>query len=170
MTKDELLSLPPAIAIGLIWDASASLQSKLAGVEKPRGPLSPKYDRRIYRKGGYNYASEMTLESLTYWLGKKREGAASGSEWAPKDAKEASELERWVTWRTWYPNQVWSGTRGDGEMQAKAPSKSPTLHQRDASPVDYIAENPRAAAFAEALRRSPPPPDDEGDANEDYGL
>ena len=132
MTRDELLSLPASVAIGLIWDASASLQQKLAGIEKPKGPLSPRYDRRVFRKGGFNWASEMSLESLTFWLGRKREGAASGSQWAEKDAREVERLEQWVAWRTWYPEFVWTGTRGDSEgVRAAPPSKHPKLHQTE---------------------------------------
>jgi hypothetical protein len=151
MTKDEFLSLPASVALGILLDGSAKLGEIVANTEKPRGPLMPKFDRRIYRKGGFVWASESSLESLTYWLGKKREGAASGSEWAAKDAKEAEQLARWVAYRTWYPATVWLGTRGDNEgVRAAAPSKSPKLH----------ATEPREAAPAPANR---------GDAYEDAG-
>lgn len=149
MTKDELLSLPPSVAIGLIWDASANLQKAIGAIEKPRGPLPPKFDRRIYRNGGFVWASESSLESLTYWLGKKREGAASGSQWAEKDAKEAEQLGRWVAYRTWFPHDPWTGTRGNSEgVRAAAPSKSPRLHSTE----------PREE-----------PPANRGDAYEDAG-
>lgn len=129
MNKDELLSLPASVAIGLIWDASASLQQKLAGVDKPRGPLPPKYDHRLRRKNQrYVWASEATLESLTWELGRARAEASEGGQWADKAAKNATTLERWVNWRTWYPNDRWSGTRGDVEVQAQAPSKHPAMH------------------------------------------
>lgn len=138
MTKDELLSLPAAVAIGLIWDASASLQQKLASVEKPRGPLGPKYDHRLRRKNQrYVWASEATLESLVWELGRARAEAAEGGQWAEKAAKNAATLERWVNWRTWYPHDRWQGTRGDNEVNALPPSKHPAMHeweQRTAAP------------------------------------
>lgn len=163
MTRDELLSLPASVAIGLIWDASASLQQKLAAVEKPRGPLSPKFDRRIYRKGGFVWASESSLESLTYWLGKKTESAKGGGMYADKDAKDAEQLARWVTYRTWFPSDPWTGTRGNSEgVRAAAPSKSPRLHQTE--PREEGQENPRAAAFRQALHEA-----NRGDAYEDAG-
>lgn len=129
MTKEELLSLPPGIAIGIIYEASANLQKVIAGVEKPRSALPPKYDHRLRRKNQrYVWASEATLESLVWELGRAKEEAAKGNEWQAKAEKNASTLERWVNWRTWYPGDRWQGTRGDNEVHAVAPSKHPAMH------------------------------------------
>lgn len=138
MTKEEFLSLPPTIAMGLIYDVSAAVQKALADKEKPRGPLGPKYDHRLRRKNQrYVWASEATLESLVWELGRAKAEASEGGQWADKAAKNATTLERWVNWRTWYPNDRWQGTRGDVEVSAMPPSKHPQMHdweQRTARP------------------------------------
>lgn len=171
MTRDELLSLPPAIAIGIIFDASANLQKVIGGIEKPKGPLPPRFDRRLRRKAGqYVWASESTLESLTFWLGKNKEGAASGNEYAEKNAKEAEQLERWVTWRTWYPDAIWNGTRGNAEVRAAPPSKHPKLHSWESSPALEQAKGRVCEVFEQSDADETGAPDDIGDFPPDYGL
>jgi hypothetical protein len=149
MTRDEFLSLPANVALGLLLDGSAKLKEIVESTEKPRSPLSPKFDRKVYRKGGFTYASEMSLENLTYWLGKKREGAVGGGQYADKDAKDAEQLDRWVKYRSWFPNDPWTGTRGDSEgVRAAPPSKSPRIHATQPkdqgtyeAPVDHYSKD-----------------------------
>lgn len=151
MTRDELLSLPASVAIGLIWDASKNLQAAIGAIDKPRGPLPPRFDHRLRRKNQrYVWASEATLESLVWELGRAKAEASEGGQWAEKAAKNASALERWVNWRTWYPHDRWSGTRGDIEVQAMTPSKHPAMHDWE-------------------KREAAPPPANRGDAYEDAG-
>lgn len=140
MTKDEFLSLPPNVALGLIYDVSAAVQKAIGATEKPRGPLPPKYDHRLRRKNQrYVWASEASLESLAWELGRARSEASEGGQWAEKAAKNAETLTRWVNWRTWYPHDRWSGTRGNNEVHALPPSKHPAMHSwepRDPAPAN----------------------------------
>jgi hypothetical protein len=134
VTRDEFAQLPPTIALRLLWD-SLQLDAKLAHLEPPRAPLPPKYDMRIYRKGGHCWASECDLKGLLYWHGKAVESAESGSQYAAKDKKKAASLERWIAWRNVEPAAVWTGTRDDSPATALAPSSHPEVYSRDAPPT-----------------------------------
>lgn len=130
MTKDEFLELPPLVALGALYDLIPALR----GAPKPDYPKPPRYDGRLTRKGGtYVWMSEMTLESLKWWLDKKSESAQSGSEFAERDSKTARNLAAWVAWRSICPTEVWSGTRGEDRATAKPPSRDPALHSWDNS-------------------------------------
>lgn len=154
MTPEEFASLPPSIALRILVEGSKTLTALVEAAEKPRSQLPPKYDHRLRRKNQrYVWASEATLESLTWELGRARAEAAEGGQWADKAAKNALALERWVNWRTWEPTSRWQGTRGDVQVNALAPSKHPVMHdweQRGARP-----EPPRGDAYED--------PDLEGD-------
>jgi len=164
MTPDEFSSLPTSVALRILLDGSAKLQEIVAATEKPRSPMPPRFDRRLRRKGGqYVWASESSLESLTFWLGKNREGAQNGGEYADKNAKEAEQLERWVAWRTWFPSEVWTGTRGNNEgVRAAAPSKSPRLYQWEPreEPMVREREQTRGDAYEDAGQGDDVYPDD----------
>lgn len=131
MTRDEFATLPPSLALKLVWDA-LHLGDHLGPMAPPRPPMPPKYDGKLYRKGGFCFMSEMTLDSLTYWHEKARESANSGGKYAAKDAKKAETLERWIAWRTVEPTALWTGERGDRRVTAAAPSRDPELHEKDA--------------------------------------
>ena len=130
MTRDEFLSLPPRLALAQLWDA-LKLDDVLGRVEAPKPPRSPKYDLRMYRKGGHCWASEMTLDSLQFWHQLAVESSQSGSQYAEKDAKKAKNLERWIAWREVEPDAVWQGERDDRATTAAAPSRNPDIHVRD---------------------------------------
>lgn len=132
------MALPTALALGLLYDANLGLES----VEAPMVPRPPKYDMKVFQKGGYVWASEFALRMLVWWRNKYSESAASGGQYAEKDAKRAASLDRWIAWRICFPGDVWSGTRDDREVVAKAPSHKPTQHSREVQPVadaDYVA-------------------------------
>jgi hypothetical protein len=129
MTKEEFMALPAALALGLLWDAG--LDKRLATVEAPRAPRPPKYDMAIYRKGGIQWASEMDLSGLEWWQARYREGAASGGEYAEKDAKRAEKMQYWIDWRRADPQAIWSGTRNDTAVTARAPLARPEVSPRD---------------------------------------
>ncbi len=152
MNKDEFLKLPPRMALGYAWDA-LRLDDLLRTVQAPRTPLPPKYDLKVYRKGGHVWASEMTLESLEYWHKKAKESAASGGKYAEKDAKKASNLERWINWRQCDPDSRWSGERDHDRVTAAAPSREPQLHESGTKP----------AAGDEPFTPAPGEPDEFGD-------
>jgi len=145
MTRDEFLSLPASVALGILYEGNAKIREIVTASEKPKLPRSPKYDMRVYRKGGWNYASEMELESLQFWHGKAVESAASGGQYADKDTKKAAGLAYWVEWRRIEPAAAWSGEREHKPCTASPPSRNPALH-------------------------SELPADDEGDASFDYGA
>jgi hypothetical protein len=129
VNREEFTGLPLRLALGVIWDAiGAGRFEMLPIVQVPR---PPKYDGRLTRKGGFWWLSEMDLNSLQFWCAKKKEGAASGSQWAEKDGKLAATMSKWIEWRTLFPNDVWSGVRGDDRATAAAPSREPALRQWD---------------------------------------
>lgn len=124
MTREEFCSLPPAIALGLVYDMA---ERKLAPLEKPRLPLPPKFDGRLSRKGGmFVWYSEMLLDDLRYWH-KQKAGETTG-QYADKSQKEAKALFFWVKWRECYPDAVWSGERNKTQATAMPPSKKPQQH------------------------------------------
>lgn len=145
MTRDEFAALPPAIALRLTWDA-LNLGDKLGPVAPPKPPLPPKYDAKLFRKGGYCWMSETGLDSLIYWHEKALESANSGGKYAAKDAKKAETLERWIAWRTVEPTVAWTGERADQRVTARPPSRDPELHENGPASVAY---------------GGPPPDDDE---------
>jgi len=131
VTRDEFLSLPPAIALRVLFDAIGDDDTRraIAEAECPEEPRRPKFDRRIFRQGGIQYASETDLEGLRFWHGKALE-PPSDPKYAEANRKQAEELARWIAWREWYPNVAWSGERDGKRGQAKPPSAKPALHPR----------------------------------------
>lgn len=127
MNRDEFIGLPPRLALGLLWDA-LHLDTKMLAVAPPKPPLPPKYDMKIYRRGGFNWASEMSLDGLVFWHKKATESAASGGQYAEKDAKKAASLERWINWRSCEPETVWTGERDNRRVTAVVPSRDPRLN------------------------------------------
>ena len=135
MDRSEFCGLPLPIALGLLFDAVSFTNTHLESAPAPEKPRCPKYDLRIYRKGGYQWASETTVESLEFWHKRAAEGAESGSQWAEKDAKTATALERWIAWRQWYPDAIWKGTRNDEEnTKAAAPHFRAEVHSTELRP------------------------------------
>lgn len=144
MNRDEFISLPPAIALGVLYDIAAS---KIASVPAPEVPRPPRYDLRIYRKEGFQWASECDLRGLQYWQGRYQESASKGGQYAEKDQKRAVELDRWIGWRICNPTAIWTGTRGDTPVTAAPPADKPKVHastrgaKRKEPEPDYPAGN-----------------------------
>lgn len=158
MTRDEFTSLPLAVFLGLFWDKNSGLREVMERTPKPQLPRPPKYDRRIYRKGGYQWASESALESLCYWHGKYAQSAGQGGEYAERDAKNAKELAFWIAWRRIEPNTVWSGKRNDEQVTADAPRDKPFVYEREPrndTPVGSAAGRP-APTFDDDDSEEPP--------------
>lgn len=128
MTRDEFCSLPAAVALGIVYDLA---RPKLDAMPKPRLPLPPKFDGRLARKDGFVWISEMDLNSLEWWLGKKSEAAQRDDQYAERNRKTADTLAKWVEWRKLFPNERWNGTRGDDRVTADAPSREPQVHDWD---------------------------------------
>ncbi len=131
MTKEAFLQLPAAVAIRVLFDCLDEDTVKAIGnAEAPAAPRSPKYDQAIYRKEGVMYASETDLSGLLFWHARAVTSAASGGQYADKDKKNAESLARWIAWREWYPDAVWSGERNREAVVAKAPSAKPIVYPR----------------------------------------
>lgn len=122
MTRDEFLALPVGIALGVIYD---QMPQRMASVPAPPIPRPPKFDSKLSRKGGFCWMSEMDLNSLRYWHGKKSQGG--NPEFAEKDAKIAKDLAFWIAWRLAEPTSVWRGERFRQPAVANAPSREPTI-------------------------------------------
>lgn len=143
MTPDDLFSLPPGVALRLIFESlDEDARERVLARDKPKLPFPPKFDRVIFRKEGVMYASECDLECLRFWHKRALEGAASGGQYAEKDAKNRDELARWIAWRECFPDAVWIGERDREQLAAKAPSSKPMVYPRNGQ------------------RKAPPPPDD----------
>jgi hypothetical protein len=125
MTKDEFCALPFAICLALLYDANPSLSHMAV----PSFARPPRYDNRLYRKGGFVWMSEMLLNDLQWWRNKKQESVDSGGEYAEKDAKSIKALDAFIAWRTIAPTEAWSGTRGEDRVTAAPPSKSPVVNE-----------------------------------------
>lgn len=148
MDRSQFASLPVGIALGLLYD----LNPGLAKVAPPELARSPKYDGKIFRKGGFVWMSEMEAEGLRWWQARKLESAGGGGQYAEKDAKQAETLGKWIAWREQNPAACWVGIRGDETVTAAPPSRSPHLN-------------------SSAQRNAPPPEDDAPPAGgEDYAF
>ena len=133
MTELEFFALPPHIALRVLVDClDEATMDALKAAPKRDPPKRPFYDGQIYRKGGFQWASETDMEGLKYWLQRARIAAVrEGNEYAAADAKRAANLEKWVAWREWFPDAAWTGTRGDVHVTAEVPSGYPEIHQKE---------------------------------------
>ena len=132
MNREEFVALPLSLALGALWDILGERgRESLGRIEAPRMPLPPKFDRRIYRKGGHQWASETDLNGLRFWRDMAAKGAAGGGEYVEKNKKSAAELDRWIGWRQCCPAEPWSGLRGDETVMAAAPSAKPRIHPKN---------------------------------------
>jgi len=150
VNREDFVALPLRLALGVIWDA---LGPQLASVSAPPIPRAPKYDGRLFKKGGFCWLSELDLNSLEWWQNKKRESAAGGGQYADRDAKDVSLYEKWIEWRRLFPSEVWSGTRGEDRATAAPPSREPRLHQWNGN--------------GRSRSKPQPPPEDDGRGAED---
>lgn len=132
MTAEEFFALPPAIALRVLFDSlDEETTASLLAREKPEEPRRPKYDAQLHGKAGFAWASETDLRGLRWFHNRSVEAAArEGNEWATREAKTAANLAKWIAWREWYPDAVWSGVRGDEECVAAPPCAKPKVHPR----------------------------------------
>src|SRR5687768_9894209 len=129
MTRDEFFQLPAALAVRVIFDClDEETVRAIEGTEAPKRPLPPKYDQIIYRREGAMWASECDQSGLEFWH--RRASESSDPKYKESDAKKASSLARWMAWREWYPDAVWSGERNREPVVAKPPSAKPTVYPR----------------------------------------
>ena len=127
MNRDAYNALPPAMQLRVL--TQVVLDGKpLDEIEVGRKPFAPKFDLRISRQGGFQWASETSMEGLIFWHRRALDGASKGGKWASKDAKQAKELERWMAWREWEPRTTWRGERFHVAAVAAQPSDKPAVH------------------------------------------
>jgi hypothetical protein len=132
VSPEELKALPHGLAVKVLLEVltkSSTFTQKLAEVEAPKPVRAPKFDARISRKGGYQWASETDLDGLRWWYARFTTSAADGGQYAEKDQKRADKLAYWVAYREAYPDAVWTGQRNDDVCTASAPSGKPRVHE-----------------------------------------
>jgi len=137
MFRDDFDLLPIGLRVKLLADKLFA-EDRFIHDETPRVPLPPKFDQRMRRKDGYQWASETDLASLRYWQGKALEGSERGGQYAEKDAKLAKSLGYWITWREAFPTETWTGERNNAVVTAAPPSGKPRIHpweERGARPA-----------------------------------
>lgn len=123
MNREEFTALPPSMALSILLDILPSgMVAKIEGIEKPKVPFPPKYDMRVWRKSGFQWASEMDLESLTWFRDRSLKSAESGGQYAEKDRGTADKLERFTKYRAVFPSSAINLTRGDDDVTAATPS------------------------------------------------
>ena len=124
MNREEFTALPPSMALSILLDILPSgMTAKIEGIEKPKVPLPPKYDMKVWRSGGaFQWASEMDLESLTWFRNRSLKSAESGGQYAEKDRGTADKLERFTKYRAVFPSSAINLTRGDDDVTAATPS------------------------------------------------
>ncbi len=142
MNRDEFTQLPLAVALGMLWDTDRELSAALSLVAAPTPALSPKYDRRLYRSGGYQWASETALDSLKWYYERAVKSAKDGGQYAENNAKEEKALKYWLDFRMQEPTVMARTTRGDTQVLAEAPSRDPQIHAKDAPRQQTIANTP----------------------------
>lgn len=130
MKREDFDRLPPGMqnrVLGrVVFDGEV-----LSEIDVGKKPFAPRYDMRIYRQGGYQWASETSAEGIRFWLERSRKSAANGGEWAEKDAKRAKDLERWLAWREWEPTAPWTGERDRHPCTAAPPADKPAIHANE---------------------------------------
>jgi hypothetical protein len=151
MNRSEFCSLPPSLALGVLFDI---FERDLVDVDRPKVPQAPKYDSRVPRKRGeYCWASEMLLGDLIFWWKRFDASAKEGGQHADKDVKNAKALEYWIKWRRAFPFDVWSGERNRQPARALPPSREPELHAWERRGTDDASERqdaPSVGGFADA--------------------
>lgn len=152
MTEEEFCTLPPSVALGLVYKAFAK---ELASVPAPKLPFPPKFDTRISRKGGvFVWASEMLLNDLKFWHERNAAGATDGSQYAEKNAKMAKALEYWIKWRIAFPTDIWFGERSSGratvKVRANPPSRDPEQYPWESSGNNSTSKPASGGGFADA--------------------
>jgi hypothetical protein len=163
VTRDEFASLPPRVALELIYDMA---RPKLINVPRPDIPKPPLYDGKQSKgKDGFVWMSEMLLRDLEWWRATRQKSVEdpNRAQYAEQNAKAVATLDKWIAWRTLYPSDVWSGKRGDDRVTASPPSRDPKLQ----------AWGPRNDAKKPDTKNSKPaarPEDDGRDEGEGYGF
>lgn len=151
MTRDEFVSLPLRIALGIIYDIART--QRLVDMPMPDVPKPPLYDTKLSKGGGgFVWMSEMALADLEWWRNTKQKSADGNGDYADRDRKSVATLEKWIAWRVCFPSDTWSGKRGEDRVSGAPPSRNPTVRQwgprSDAKKPD-AKSGPRGPALTE---------------------
>lgn len=132
MTRDELLALPPVLALKVIYDCLDDETVKAISAKEPiKAPQQPRFDVPLYGNGGVSYASECALSQIDWHIERAKKSAEGGGQYAEKDAKLVVKLTEWRRWRGCNPTAIWVGKRGDEEATVAAPpSARPRTYER----------------------------------------
>jgi hypothetical protein len=142
MQRSDFDKLPLALQVKLLADVVLKQPQLLDAIDPPRVARPPKYDGKVYRKGGFMWASEMELESLQFWQKRYQEGSQSGGPYAEKDAKRAKELGYWIAWREQCPSEPWTGERFGEVVIAPAPRHKPAVYDHEPRHQQAPARSP----------------------------
>ena len=132
MTRAQLLMLPPALAISVIYDCLDEETVKAISAKEPiTPPKQPRFDLALYGSSGVSFASECDLAQIDWHMGRAKASADGGGQYAEKDAKKYEKLKEWRYWRAVNPTAIWVGKRGDTENTIAAPpSNRPMQYAR----------------------------------------
>lgn len=132
MNITEFESLPTHAQMHIIAEL---LEDRIDGIPYVEPPRAPKYDVRLYGKGGYSYASESLVKDLQFYADRAR--ANTNPQYAEKDQKLAASLDRWIAYREVDPMGRVTTMRGEEQVTAQPPSKFPTKHSTDAGVAPF---------------------------------
>lgn len=98
---------------------------------------SPRYDMRIRRKGGYQWASETDAEGPRFWV--EKNSSSTDERYREKNQKDARNLSFWLVWREENPTARWEGERNREPVTALAPLPRPMVHEWEPRPEQATA-------------------------------
>jgi hypothetical protein len=132
MTREELLALPPVLAIMVIYDClDEETVAAIKAKEPIKAPQQPRFDFALFASNGSTYASECTLKQLDWYIDRAKKSVAENSKYAEQDKKKLEKLAEWRKWRGCNPSVIWVGKRGDDEgVVAAPPSDRPRVYPR----------------------------------------
>lgn len=150
MTRGQLLTLPPALAIAVIYDClDEETVRAITAKEPPAIPKQPRFDLALYGRDGVSFASECDLGQLDWHAARAKKSAESGGQYAEKDAKKLEKLQEWRFWRAVNPTAIWVGKRGDTEnVIAAPPSARPQQYARTGGSSRSQSETSDEVEFA----------------------
>lgn len=152
------------IALGLIYDVASE---RLRNIPMPHVPKPPLYDGRLSKGGdGFVWMSEMLLRDLEWWEAAKLKSAETVNQWTDQNKKSAATLAKWIEWRRVFPNEIWSGKRGEARATAALPSREPKLQSWKEWPTGKGGKTSSASEKQKDNQRSEPPEEED----EGYGF
>jgi hypothetical protein len=176
VTEAEFLALPLAtrweVVYRLLHDRLVTLPSPTVSPTEPSPsdpirrlppPRPPRFDSKLRRRGGFQFASESEVSSLEWFRARAAESAEAGGRYSDQDHKLAAELAYWIAWRSAHPAECWVGIRNGQRVKAQPPSRDPEIHpwpSRGPAHLD-VRDDDREATRGFSDADYAPRPDDE---------